>query len=96
MDFNSEIQGYNVYPMLHFRRKFSSGVTPSAYHLKLPHGMRQLHPVFNVVKLSAAPEDPILGRKPQAPLPPIVVDGEKEWEVDVRGMLGEAPSHTAV
>ena len=29
MDSNSEIQGYNVYPMLHFRRKFSSGVTTS-------------------------------------------------------------------
>ena len=52
-----------------------------AYHLKLPHGMRQLHPVFNVVKLSTTPEDPILGRKPQAPPPPIVVDGEEEWEV---------------
>jgi len=38
--------------------------------------------VFNVVKLSAALEDPILGRKPQAPLLPIVVDGEKEWEVE--------------
>jgi len=49
-----------------------------AYCLKLPYGMRQLHPVFNVVKLSAAPEDPILGRKPQAPLPPIVVDREEE------------------
>ena len=24
--FNSEIQGYNVYPMLHFHRKFSSSV----------------------------------------------------------------------
>jgi len=24
---NSEIQGYKVYPMLHFHRKFSSGVT---------------------------------------------------------------------
>jgi len=24
---NSEIQGYNLYPMLHFHRKFSSGVT---------------------------------------------------------------------
>jgi len=44
--------------------------------------MRQLHPVFNVAKLSAALEDPILGRKPQAPLPPIVVDGEEEWEVE--------------
>ena len=30
MDSNSKIQGYNVYPMLHFRRKFSSGVTPQS------------------------------------------------------------------
>jgi len=56
-------------------------VGPLAYHLKLPHGMRQLHPVFNIMKLSAAPEDPILGRKPQAPLPPIVIDREEKWEV---------------
>ena len=27
MDPNSKIQGYNVYPMLHFHRKFSSSVT---------------------------------------------------------------------
>jgi len=53
-----------------------------AYHLKLPHGMRLLYPVFNVVKLSVALEDPIPGRKPQAPPPPIVVDGEPEWEVE--------------
>jgi len=57
-------------------------VGPLAYRLKLPHGMRQLHPVFSIVKLSAAPEDPILGRKPQALPPPIVVDGEEEWEVE--------------
>jgi len=44
--------------------------------------MRQLHPVFNVVKLSATPEDLILGRKPQAPSPPIVVNGEEEWGVE--------------
>jgi len=43
--------------------------------------MRQLHPVFKVVKLSAALEDPILGKKLQAPPPPIVVDREEEWEV---------------
>jgi len=43
--------------------------------------MRQLHLVFNIVKLSAILEDPILERKPQAPLLPIVVDGEEEWEV---------------
>jgi len=53
-----------------------------AYRLKLSHGLRQLHPVFNVVKLSAAPDDPIPGRKPQAPPPPIVVDREPEWEVE--------------
>jgi len=58
--------------------KIESQVGPLAYHLKLPHGMRQLHPVFNVVKLSTALEDPILGRKLQAPPPPIIVDGEKE------------------
>jgi len=44
--------------------------------------MRQLHPVFNVVKLSATLEDLILGRKLQAPPPPIVIDGEEEWEVE--------------
>ena len=49
-----------------------------AYRLKLPHELRQLHLVFNVVKLSAAPDHPIPGRKPQAPPPPIIVDGELE------------------
>jgi len=38
--------------------------------------------VFNVVKLSATPDNPIPGRKPQALPPPIVVDGEPEWEVE--------------
>jgi len=57
-------------------------VGPLAYRLKLPHGLRQLHPVFNVVKLSTALDDPIPGRKPQAPLLSIVVDGEPEWEVE--------------
>jgi len=57
-------------------------VGPLAYCLKLPHGMRQLYPVFNVVKLSATPEDLILGRKPQAPPPSIIIDREEEWEVE--------------
>ena len=38
--------------------------------------------MFNVVKLSATPEDPILGRKLQALPPSIVVDREEEWEVE--------------
>jgi len=49
-----------------------------AYRLKLPHRLRQLHLVFNVVKLSATPDDLIPGRKP----PLIVVDREPEWEVE--------------
>jgi len=73
-------------PKLSHRRlgpfKIERQVGPLAYRLKLPHRIRQLHPVFNVVKLSTALEDPILGRKLQAPPPPIVVDGEEEWEVE--------------
>jgi len=53
-------------------------VGPLAYRLKLPHGMRQLYPVFNMVKLSTAPEDLIPRRKLQAPPPPIVVNGGPE------------------
>ena len=39
-------------------------VGPLAYRLKLPHRLRQLHPVFNVVKLSATSDDLIPGREP--------------------------------
>jgi len=82
----SDIKTTYPSPKLSHRRlgpfEIERQVEPLAYCLKLPHGMRQLHPVFNVVKLSAAPEDPILGRKPQALPPPIVVDGEEEWEVE--------------
>jgi len=63
-----------------FEIKYQVG--PLAYRLKLSHGMRQLYPVFNIVKLSTTPEDPILGRKPQALLPPIIIVGEEEWEVE--------------
>jgi len=82
----SDIRTTRPSPKLSHRRlgpfEIEHQVGPSAYRLKLPHGLRQLHPVFNVVKLSAAPDDPIPGRKPQAPPPPIVVDGEPEWEVE--------------
>jgi len=36
-------------------------IGPMAYCLKLLHRMKQLHPVFNVVKLTPAPDDPITG-----------------------------------
>jgi len=40
--------------------------------------MKKLHPVFNIVKLSTAPEDLILERKLK-PLPlPIVIDREEK------------------
>jgi len=78
----SDIKMTRPSPKLSHRRlrpfEIERQVGPLAYRLKLPHGMRQLHPVFNVVKLFAAPEDPILGRKPQTLPPPIIIDGEEE------------------
>jgi len=53
-----------------------------AYCLKLPYWMKQLHPVFNVVKLTPAPDDPITGCKMEDHPPPIVIDREAEWEVE--------------
>jgi len=57
-------------------------IGPMAYRLKLPYQMKQLHPVFNVVKLTPAPDDPITGRKTEDHPSPIVIDGEVEWEVE--------------
>ena len=54
----------------------------SAYRLQLPAAMKRIHPVFNVVKLTPAPEDPIAGRcAPPQPLPEIV-NREEEWVVE--------------
>jgi len=44
--------------------------------------MKQLHLVFNVVKLTPALDDPITGQKTEDHPPPIVIDGEVEWEVE--------------
>jgi len=44
--------------------------------------MRRLHPVFNIVKLTLAPPDPIAGRHTTAPPPPELVDGEEEYVVE--------------
>ena len=53
-------------------------IEPMDYRLRLSHRMKQLHPVFNVVKLTLAPDDPITGRKTEDHPPPIVIDGEME------------------
>ena len=57
-------------------------IRPMAYRLRLPHRMKQLHPVFNVVKLTPAPDDPITDQKTVDHLLPIVIDREPEWEVE--------------
>ena len=44
--------------------------------------MKQLHPVFNIVKLTPALEDPITGQRTEDHPPPIVIDGEAKWEVE--------------
>ena len=38
--------------------------------------------MFNVVKLTATPEDPILELKSIIVSTSVIVDGEKEWEVE--------------
>jgi len=82
----SDIKTTCLFPKLSYHRlgpfKIEYQVGPLAYHLKLPHGMRQLHLVFNVVKLSAALEDSIPERKLQAPLPLIIINREEEWKVE--------------
>jgi len=82
----SDIKTTRLSPKLSHRRlgpfKIERQVGPLAYQLKLPHRLRQLHPVFNMVKLSAAPDDPIPGRKPQVLPSSIVIDGELEWKVE--------------
>ena len=40
----------------------------NAYRLTLPPSMKRLHPVFNVIKLTPAPDNPIPGSPPAHPL----------------------------
>jgi len=57
-------------------------VGPNAYRLCLPKSMSRLHPVFSVVKLMAAPPDPIPGHRSYPPPDPVLVEGEEEYEVE--------------
>jgi len=59
-----------------------SQVGNGVYQLRLPPSMSHLHPVFNVVKLSLAPPDPIPGCQTSLPPLPEIVDGEEEWVVE--------------
>ena len=55
-----------------------------AYRLQLPRSMSRLHPVFNVVKLLAAPNDPIHGCHSAPPPDPALIDddGNEEYEIE--------------
>ena len=57
-------------------------VSHNAYRLKLPFPMRRLHPVFNVVKLTPAPADPIAGHHPTLSSLSELVEGEEEYLVE--------------
>ena len=57
-------------------------VRNSAYRLCLPPSMSRLHPVFNIVKLTPALEDPIQGWWPQPPPLPEIIDREEDWVVE--------------
>lgn len=44
--------------------------------------MSRLHPVFNVVKLTLAPEDPIPNRHSSPPPDPVIINDHEEYEVE--------------
>jgi hypothetical protein len=52
-----------------------------AYELRLLPSMSHIHPVFHIVKLKPAPDDPIAGRHANPPPDPVLVDGKEEYEV---------------
>ncbi|TKA81632.1 hypothetical protein B0A49_01266, partial [Cryomyces minteri] len=56
-------------------------ISPYAYELDLPSSMKDLHPVFHTSLLRPATDDRLPGQVNAVP-PPVVVNGEEEWEVD--------------
>ena len=57
-------------------------VSKYAYWLILPPSMRGLHPVFNVMNLTLAPDDPIPSRCRTPPPLPELVEGKEEYIVE--------------
>ena len=53
-----------------------------AYQLQLPLLMSRLHLVFNIVKLTPAPVNPIEGHCPHPPPLLEIIDGEEEWVIE--------------
>ena len=53
-----------------------------AYKLKLPYLIRQLYPIFNVVKLSITLENLIPDHKLEEHSLPILINEEEEWKVE--------------
>ena len=62
-------------------------MTTNTYHLKLPDPMHRLHPVFNMIKLTPALHNPIVGHHPKPPLPLELIEGEELEEYLVEGIL---------
>ena len=57
-------------------------VRNGAYWLCLPPSMSRLHPIFNVIKLAPALDDPILGCHSHPPPLLKIIDGAEEWIVE--------------
>ena len=57
-------------------------VENGAYQLQLPLTISRLHLVFNMVKLTPAPIDPIKSCHPHPPLLPEIVDRGEEWIIE--------------
>ena len=53
---------------------------PLSWTLHLPDSMRAVHPVFHVSMLESTISNPIPNQY-QTPPPPVVVDGEPEYEI---------------
>src|SRR5580704_1604926 len=68
-------RNYGPYPV---ERRVGHG----AYRVKLPPSLQCLHPVFPIVKLYPAADDPIPGRRTRPPPPPVLVEGNEEFEVE--------------